>query len=119
MKNPTSPAKAPIVHADLVDNHGYITITVNITNQLVDRFMTKLLPGASVRIKYFYLKKKMQYKRGDADYYIQLTVQSTVETIDQVCSYQKLIPNTRICQLIQSPNSYSIGTLGVIVVAHK
>lgn len=99
-KNPTSPPKAPIVHADLVDSDGHMTITVNITNQLVDRFMAKLLLGASVRIKGFSLRKKTQYERGDADFCIQLTSQTAVETIDQVCSHQKLMLDTRICQLI-------------------
>lgn len=62
--------------------------------------MEKLLPGASVCIKSFSLKKKTQYERGDPNYCIQLTTQTSVETIDQLCTHQKLMPNTQICQLI-------------------
>ena len=93
-KNPTSLEKAPIVHVDLVDSDGHMTITLNITNQLIDRFMAKLLPSASVCTKSFSLKKNTQYERGDADYCIQLTAQTYVETIDQVCIKQKLMPDT-------------------------
>ena len=50
-KNLTIPAKTPIVHVDLVDSDGHMTIIVNITNQLINRFMTKLLLGATVYIK--------------------------------------------------------------------
>ena len=57
-KNLPSPTKAPIVHVDLVDSHGHMPITVNITNQLVDRFMTTLFPGASVCIKRFLSQKE-------------------------------------------------------------
>ena len=58
----TSLSKSPIVHVDLIDSDGHMTITTNITNQLIDKFMTKLFPGASVRIKDFFMKKRHSMK---------------------------------------------------------
>ncbi|GLJ33066.1 hypothetical protein SUGI_0665490 [Cryptomeria japonica] len=64
----TNEPKAPIAHVDLIDSHGQMTITVNINNKLIDTFLPQLLPGASVRLTKFTVKKKSQYERGDADY---------------------------------------------------
>ncbi|XP_059072841.1 uncharacterized protein LOC131873684 isoform X1 [Cryptomeria japonica] len=96
-----------------------MTITVNINNKLIDTFLPQLLPGASVRLTKFTVKKKSQYERGDADYCIQLTAKTTIESIDKVCKKQKLTPDTTISQLIHSPNNYSIGTLGVLVASQN
>ncbi|GLJ36139.1 hypothetical protein SUGI_0724940 [Cryptomeria japonica] len=42
-----------------------------------------------------------------------------IESIDKVCKQQKLTPDTTISQLIHSTDSYSFGTVGVLVTAHK
>ncbi|GLJ32496.1 hypothetical protein SUGI_0653900 [Cryptomeria japonica] len=86
----TNEPKAPIAHVDLIDSHGQMTITVNINNKLIDTFLPQLLPCASVRLTKFTVKKKSQYERGDADYCIQLTTKTTIESIDIVCKQQKL-----------------------------
>ncbi|XP_059065484.1 uncharacterized protein LOC131053841 [Cryptomeria japonica] len=96
-----------------------MTITVNINNKLIDTFWPQLLPGASVRLTKFTVKKKSQYERGDVDYCIQLTAKTTIESIDKVCKQQKLTPDTTISQLIHSPNNYSIGTLVVLVASQN
>ena len=67
-KTPHSPSKAPFVHADLVDKNGQLTITVNINNEQIARFLSYFSVGKSVRIKDFGTRKKGMYDRGDAKY---------------------------------------------------
>ncbi|GLJ39672.1 hypothetical protein SUGI_0811020, partial [Cryptomeria japonica] len=95
-----------------------MTITVNINKKLIDIFLSQLLPGVSVRLTNFIIKKKSQYERGDADSCFQLTAKTTIECIGKVCKQRKLTPNKTIAQLIDSPNTYSIGSLVVLVVGY-
>ena len=70
--------KAQFVHAGLVNKQ--MTITDNINNSLINRFVDQFSHGKSVRIMDFALKKG-SYDRGDAKYYtccwrkLQLKVQ--------------------------------------------
>ncbi|XP_059069913.1 uncharacterized protein LOC131041407 isoform X1 [Cryptomeria japonica] len=95
-----------------------MTITVNINNKLIDTFLSQLLPTASVRLTNFIIKKKSQYERGDADSCLQLTAKITIECIVKVYKQRKLTPDRTIAQLIDSPNTYSIGSLAVLVAGY-
>ena len=61
-KNQNSPIKTNILHADLVDKDGQMTITASVNDNLIKRFASFLQPGKSVRINKFGLKKKGQYE---------------------------------------------------------
>lgn len=74
------------MHADLVDQNGKMTITVNINNNYIARFLSYFSVGKSVRIKDFAIKKKGIYDRGNAKYTILLQQASSVENIPQVCN---------------------------------
>ncbi|XP_059065529.1 uncharacterized protein LOC131857281 [Cryptomeria japonica] len=102
----------------MVDSHGQMTITVNINNKLIDMFLSQLLPGASVCLTNFIIKKKSQYKRGDVDYCLQLNTKTTIECIGKVYKQCKLTPHRTIAQLIDSPNTYSIGSLAILVAGY-
>ena len=51
--NPNSPMKTHLVHVDVGDKDGQLTIIVDINNHLIPRFL-----GSSVKIIDFGLKKK-------------------------------------------------------------
>lgn len=69
----------------MIDREGQMTITANITNNLIQKLMPKLKPSTSVRLRNFFIKKTSQYERGDATYYLQLRSDTIVDTIDRVC----------------------------------
>lgn len=110
-KNPTTQQKAPIVHLDLVDSYGQMTITININNRLIDLFLPKLSPDTSIWITNFVFKKKTKYDRGDADYCLQFTYKTTMQTIGKVYRERRLISDTTISELIRSKDSYPIGSV--------
>ncbi len=71
-KYPDLPTKASFVHVDLVDKNGQLTMTVNINNDQIARFLSYFSFGKSVRIKDFATRKKGMYDRGDGKYTILL-----------------------------------------------
>ena len=115
-RSPGSPVKAPFMHADLVDQNGQMTITVNINNNHIARFLSYFPVGKSVRIKDFAIKKKGIYDRGDAKYTILLQQASSVENIPQVCQQRRLAPDCTIHELLVSNETYSIGSVAALVI---
>jgi hypothetical protein len=82
MKTLSSPPKAQVVHADLVDTHGQITINVNISDKLISKFLPHFSLSNNVCIIGFdIIKKKNKYERGYVGHCIALTVTSIVENI--------------------------------------
>ena len=81
--------------------------------------MPKLKLEKCVQLKKFFIKKRSQYERGDAAYYLQLRSDTIVDTIDRVCEQQKRIPSTTIVELLNSQSNYPIGTLGAIVTGYN
>lgn len=57
-QNQNSSVKMKILHADLVDKDGLMTITTTINDSLINRFGDLFFPGKSVRLTGFELKKK-------------------------------------------------------------
>ncbi|XP_057857387.2 uncharacterized protein LOC131066596 [Cryptomeria japonica] len=110
--------KAEIVHIDLVDRNGQMTITVNISNNLIEMFLPRMLPGSSVRITNFLVKSKTKYERGDANCCLALTSKSIVNTVMRICKQLKLTPDKTISQLIQEDCSYSVGSFGAVITSY-
>ncbi|GLJ31200.1 hypothetical protein SUGI_0625170 [Cryptomeria japonica] len=73
-KNPVGQIKVPIVHVEMVDSHGQMTIT--------------------------------------------LTAKTIIECIGKVYKQRKLTLDRTIAQLIDSPNTYSIGSLAILVAGY-
>lgn len=61
-RNINSPMKAQLVHVDLTDQYGQMTISVTMANSLIERFTTFFLRGASVSISNFVVKQKTFYE---------------------------------------------------------
>ena len=118
-KNTNSPTKAQLVHADLVDRHGKMTITINVNNNLIARFLNLVTPGSSLLIKDLAIWNKGIYDRGDAKCFIFIQEKSTVENIEQIFKDRNLAPDTTIKSLFASNNPYSIGSIGEIVIAYQ
>lgn len=112
-----SPPKAQLVHADLVDKYGQLTISVTMSNNLIARFMPHFSHGLSVRIADFVLKQKTVYERGDVHSCIHLTSRSSVENIPQVCHNRRLTPNTTINELRTCNQQYSVGSVAVVITS--
>ena len=84
-KNTSSPAKAQLMHVDLTYKNGQMTISVTISNHLIQRFSPYFSLGSSVCISKFTLKQKSTFERGDVDKCIHLTTNTIVENIPPVC----------------------------------
>ncbi|XP_057870905.1 uncharacterized protein LOC131077428 [Cryptomeria japonica] len=106
--------KTEILHVDLIDCKGQMTVTMNISNTLVDTFLPRLTIGSGICISNFTIKNKSQYERGDADCCIALTAKSTFETIPCICTEHKLAPDFTISQLSEADCHYSVGSFGAI-----
>ncbi|XP_059073718.1 uncharacterized protein LOC131049705 isoform X1 [Cryptomeria japonica] len=91
-----------------------MTVTMNISNTLVDTFLPRLTIGSGIRICNFTIKNKSQCESGDADCCIALTTKSTFETIPFVCTEHKLAPDFTISQLSEAHCHYSVGSFGAI-----
>ncbi|XP_059065696.1 uncharacterized protein LOC131061442 isoform X2 [Cryptomeria japonica] len=106
--------KTEILHVDLIDCKGQMTVTMNISNTLVDTFLPRLTIGSGIRISNFTIKNKSQYERGVADCCIALIAKSTFETIPCVCIEHKLALDLTISQLSEADCHYSVGSFGEI-----
>ena len=109
--------KAQLVHADLTDQYGQMTISVTMENNLIECFATFFSCGASVSISNFVVKQKTVYERGDADVCIHLSANSTVASISVVCHVHRLAPNTTLHGLRSSGSNYVVGSIAA-AVAH-
>ena len=98
-KNTSSPAKAQLMHVDLTDKNGQMTISVTIANHLIQRFRPYFSLGSSVCISNFTLKQKTTFERGDVDTCIHLTTNTIVENIPPIRPTRRLVPNTTIHDL--------------------
>ena len=84
-KNTSSLAKAQLMHVDLTDKNGYMTISVTIANHLIQRFRPYFSLGSSVCISNFALKQKIVFERGDVDTCIYLTKAIIKQTRKEKC----------------------------------
>ena len=64
--------KVELMHGDLVHRDGQLTITTNMNNSLVSRFLKYFTPSNSVQISNFVTRNKGDYDRVDAKYCIVL-----------------------------------------------
>lgn len=96
-----------------------MTIPTNITNTLIQKLLPSFQPETSVCLEKFKIRNKSQFERGDAEYYLQLTADTKITPIQPVCMQQRLILDTKISQLVQSPKTYPIASLGVLVPSYK
>jgi len=116
-RNINSPVKAQLVHVDLTDQYGQMTISVTMANDLIECFATFFSRGASVSISNFVVKQKTVFERGDADVCIHLSANSTVASVPVVCHVRRLAPNTTLHGLRSSDSNYVVGSIAA-AVAH-
>lgn len=108
-----------VLRADLTDTKGEMTITLNVTADLVAHYEDKIIPGSGLSISNFQIAPRTDYDRGDCDCILVLTKSSIVEIIPRLCIDYKFIPSTAIKQLLASTEQYATGTIGVLVTRAK
>ena len=62
----------------MIDKHAQKKITINITNKLTEKYLHWLTPGTNIYIENFKINKKLDFERGDAEYYLQLTSKTKI-----------------------------------------
>ena len=77
----------------------------------------KLSPN--IYIEKFKINKKLDFERGDVEYCLQLTLETRIQKTNTICKKKNIALDTKISQLIQSPNTYPIETLGILVTSHQ
>lgn len=117
-KNPNAQNKVEIVHVDLVDANGQMTITMNISNALIDKFLPQITVGSSIRITKFIVQTKSQFERGDAPCSIALTADSKISITKAVCKQHRLTPDMTIAQLKDLDTTYPVGSFGAIATSY-
>ncbi|KAH9294045.1 hypothetical protein KI387_040750, partial [Taxus chinensis] len=110
-----SPSKAEILHADLVDKNGQMTITLNMSNTFVHKFASTVVVGCGLHVAGFTVKEKTKYERGDANCSLSANATTTMENIPTVCKTRKLTPDMTIQELVHSNATFSVGSFAAIV----
>ncbi|KAH9290716.1 hypothetical protein KI387_034833, partial [Taxus chinensis] len=110
-----SPSKAEILHADLVDKNGQMTITLNMSNTFAHKFASIVVAGCGLRVTGFTVKEKTKYERGDANCSLSANATTTMENLPTVCTTRKLTPDMTIEQLLHSNATFSVGSFAAIV----
>ena len=108
-----------VLRADLTDFKGEMTITLNVTGNLVQEYKNKIVPGTSIIVSGFGIGHKTTFDRGDSEFILKLQDSSIIEIIPWLCQKYKFIPSTTIKQLLRSTSTYAIGTIGALVVAGR
>ena len=109
--NPNSPMKTHLVHVDVGDKYGQLTIIVDINNHLIPRFLEQF-PWIQCQNHRFWIEKKVPHHRGVA--------KSRVEVIQQVHKYQILSTYSTIKELVASNKLFLVGPIATIVIGcHK
>ena len=62
----------------MIDRHAQKMITININNKLINKYLHWVTPGTSIHIENFKINKKLDFERGDAEYYLQLTSKTKI-----------------------------------------
>ena len=57
-KNNDNASKTQIVHIDLVDSLGQMTITTTLTNKLIEKHLSKVSSGSRIFLIDFFIKKR-------------------------------------------------------------
>lgn len=108
-----------VLRANLTDYKGEMTITLNVTGNLVQEYKNKIVPRTSIIVSGFQIGHKTTYDHRDFDCILMLQDSSTIETIPRLCEEYKFIPSTTIKQLLTSTSTYAIGTIGALLVAGR
>jgi hypothetical protein len=87
-----------ILHADMTDENGMMTVTLIFPAHLIERHEKNILPGSGISITNFKILPKSNYDRGDCDHIISLDESSVVETLSPICKEYNFIPDTTIKQ---------------------
>jgi hypothetical protein len=85
-----------ILHADMTDGHGMMTVTLIFPAHLIQRHGKNILPGSGISITNFKILPKTNYDRGDCDHIISLDEYSLVETLSLICKEYNFILDTTI-----------------------
>ena len=108
-----------ILRADLTDAKGEMTITLNLRGNLVKQHEEKLLSGKAICVKDFKIAPKTDYDHCESECILVVDQQTTIENISLVCQEYGFIPNTCIKGLLQTIDTYAVGTIGAIVTGAK
>ena len=74
-----------VLHVDLTDFKGEMTITLNVTENLIQEYKNKIVPGTSIIVSRFQIGHKTTYDHRDFDCILMLQDSSTIETIPWLC----------------------------------
>ena len=68
-----------VLHADLTDCKGEMTIIVTVGSNLVQKYKNKIVVGTAIAITDFDIAPKTEYDRGDSDCILILKDSTTIE----------------------------------------
>ena len=105
--------------ANLIDHKAEMTITLNVSGNLVYQHEPKIVPGSAISILDFQVAPRTDYDRGDCDCILILTAISSTKNISRLCQEYKFIPSATISQLLTTVNEYPAGTIAALVVGAK
>ncbi len=108
-----------ILRADLTDVKGELTITLNIRCNLIKRHEEKIVPGKAICIKDFKIVAKTDYDHFESECILLVDDHTTIENIGLVCQEYAFVPNTTIKRLLQTVDTYAVGTIAAIVTGTK
>lgn len=88
-----------VLHADLTNSKAEMTIIVNVTGDLVEKYEEKIVPNSAITILGFDIAPKIDYDHRDCDCILILKDSTTIKTLPCICQEYNFIQSTTIYQL--------------------
>ncbi|KAH9328234.1 hypothetical protein KI387_000342, partial [Taxus chinensis] len=103
-----------LLRVDLTDKKGELTITVNIMAPFIKTHEPSIIPQKAIRITNFTIAPKSDYDHCDCDFILQITKNTTIQSIDCIFPHHMFIPNSSIHQLLSTTDHYATATIAAI-----
>jgi hypothetical protein len=72
------------LHVNVIDLHGFTTITMTIGGVLINFHLDKFVKGKHLRIEIFFMRTHANFEKGDLDVSLRMTSSTMVDTLDDV-----------------------------------
>lgn len=105
------------LHANVIDLHGFTTITMTIGGVLINFHLDKFVKGKHLRIKNFFMRTHANFEKGDLNVSLKVTSSIVVDTLDDVDVQLCFLHINLIASFIQQIHKkWAIATLVVVVI---
>lgn len=105
------------LRADLTDDEGFATVTLQINGQLIDKYEKYIQKNQHIRIENFIISsKKTNFDKGDANVVLRVYSQTNMFTLESKDIEINFFPNTNITSLLDVSSKDVNGTVAIVIL---